>query len=106
ARATWPSTREVRGRLQHLCSQPASRRASDGEHHSVSHHEAQTQSESGEECSGSAEGQKVLGIQLHGGQGTATAHCAQSHLALQGAYPRADVPDTRSQHRAESERTL
>src|SRR5438132_5123218 len=48
---------------------------------------------------------KFLGFSFTGGQGTATAHCAQSHLALQGAYPRADVPDTRSQHRAESERT-
>jgi len=80
--------------------------AGDGKHYSVSHHEAQTQSKSGEECGGSAEGQEVPRIQLHGRQATATAHCTESDLAVQGANPGADVPDPRNQHGAESQGTL
>lgn len=33
-------------------------------------------------------------------------HCAESDLALQGANPRTNMPDTRNQHGAAGERTL
>ena len=75
-----------------LCPQPTCGRASDGEHHSASDHAAQTQSEPGEECSGSAERQEVPGIQLHELQASAAPDCAESDLAIQGANPGADVP--------------
>src|SRR5262249_4379044 len=67
---------------------------------------AQTQSESGEERSGSGKGQEVPRVQLHGRQGTAPAHCAESDLAGQGADSITDLPDTRDQHAAASTRTL
>jgi hypothetical protein len=72
----------------------------------VSDDETQAQSESGEECDSSPAGTEVLRVQLHRGQGSAKPHCAQSDSALLGANPRADVPDTRDQPRAEGERTL
>jgi hypothetical protein len=59
-----------------------------------------------EECGGSTEEPKVSRVQLYGRRETATAHCVKSDLAVQGADPRTNEPNTRNQHGAESESTL
>jgi site-specific DNA recombinase len=103
--ATRAPTRSIRGRLQCLCPQSASRRASDGEHHCVHHLETQTQSEPGEKYGGKTLGAEVPGLQLYERDSTETADCAEGTGTLQKAGARADATDSRDQHRGNGCRT-
>ncbi len=97
--ATEPPIRPVCGRLQHLRSQPTSRRASDGGPHALYHDHPQTQGEPAEERGGAALGAEVPGLQLHERARAETADCAEGAGPFQEAGTGADATDPRGEPR-------
>ena len=86
----------LRGRLQHLCSQPPRRRTGHGLGQPVPDQEAAAEGQRGEERGGAAGGAEVPWIQ-HLERRERAAHRAKGPRQVQGADPGHDTPDAGNQ---------
>jgi site-specific DNA recombinase len=98
-RAARTPVHAIRGRLQHLHPQSASRGTSDEKRDATPHDEAQTPGQQREKCGGTTMAAKVPRIQLHEPQAAEEAPGAESGGAVQRASSGTHKPDAGYQPR-------